>query len=63
MARDANFPPWLASDQVRIITLNDDKALINYSKPIVVELRANEVRMNADFSATLFKAKISNTEQ
>src|SRR5690348_18003329 len=36
-----NFPLWLAPDQVRVITLNDDEALINYAKPIVNELRAN----------------------
>jgi len=29
-----NFPFWLAPDQVRVITLNDDKALIDYAKPI-----------------------------
>jgi threonyl-tRNA synthetase len=58
-----NFPLWLAPDQVRVITLNDDEALINYAKPIVAELRANMVRVDADFSATPFKAKISNAEQ
>jgi threonyl-tRNA synthetase len=58
-----NFPLWLAPDQVRVITLNDDEALINYAKPIVTELRANMVRVDADFSATPFKAKISNAEQ
>jgi threonyl-tRNA synthetase len=26
------FPLWLALDQVRAITLNDDEALINYAK-------------------------------
>ena len=51
------------SDQVRVITLNDDEALINYAQPIVAELRANMVRVDADFSATPFKAKISNAEQ
>jgi threonyl-tRNA synthetase len=55
-----NFPLWLAPDQVRVITLNNDQALINYAKPIVAELRANMVRVAADFSATPFKAKISN---
>ena len=55
-----NFPLWLAPDQVRVITLNDDEALINYAKPIVAELRANMVRVDSDFSATPFKAKISN---
>ncbi|MEJ0088757.1 MAG: threonine--tRNA ligase [Limisphaerales bacterium] len=58
-----NFPLWLAPDQVRIITLNDDEVLINYAKPIVAELRANMVRVDADFSATPFKAKIANAEQ
>ena len=42
---------------------NDDEALINYAKPIVAELRANMVRVDADFSATPFKAKIANAEQ
>jgi threonyl-tRNA synthetase len=58
-----NFPLWLAPDQVRVITLNDDAALIDYAKPIVAELRANMVRVDSDFSATPFKAKISNAEQ
>ena len=44
-------------------TLNDDEALIDYAKPIVAELRANMVRVDADFSATPFKAKIANAEQ
>jgi hypothetical protein len=54
---------------VRIITLNDDEALINYAKPIVAELRANMVRVDSDFSATPFNsdksragAKIANAE-
>jgi threonyl-tRNA synthetase len=59
-----NFLLWLAPDHVRVITLDDDdEALINYAKPIVNELRANMVRVDADFSATPFKAKISNAEQ
>ena len=58
-----NFPLWLAPDQVRVITLNDDETLIAYTKPIVAELRANMMRVDADFSATPFKAKISNAEQ
>jgi hypothetical protein len=28
------FPLWLAPDQVRVITLNGDAALIEYAKPI-----------------------------
>jgi threonyl-tRNA synthetase len=48
---------------VRVITLNDDEALISYAKPIVAELRAKMLRVEADFSATPFQAKISNAEQ
>jgi threonyl-tRNA synthetase len=48
---------------VRVITLNDDEALINYAKPIVAELRANRVRVDSDFSATPFKAKIAEAEK
>jgi threonyl-tRNA synthetase len=58
-----NFPLWLAPDQVRVLTLNDDAALIEYAKPIVKELRANMVRVDADYSATPFKAKIADAEK
>jgi threonyl-tRNA synthetase len=58
-----NFPLWLAPDQVRVITLNDDVALIEYAKTIVTELRANMVRVESDFSATPFKAKIADAEK
>ena len=58
-----NFPLWLAPDQVRVITLNDDAALIDYAKTIVTELRANMVRVESDFRATPFKAKIADAEK
>ena len=58
-----NFPLWLAPDQVRVITLSDDPALIAYAQPIVNELRANMVRVDADFSATPFKAKVADAEK
>jgi threonyl-tRNA synthetase len=58
-----NFPLWLAPDQVRVITLNEDPALIAYAQPIVNQLRARMVRVEADFSATPVKAKIADAEQ
>ena len=58
-----NFPLWLPPDQVRVITLNDDAALIEYAKTIVTELRANMVRVESDFSSTPFKAKIADAEK
>ena len=57
-----NFPLWLAPDQVRVITLGDEPALLDYAKPIVDELRAQQVRVEADFSTDPIKAKISNAE-
>ena len=47
---------------MRVSTLNDDAALINYAQPIVNELRTNMVRVDSDFSATPFKAKIADAE-
>ena len=57
-----NFPLWLAPDQVRVITLSDDAALIDYAKPIVQELRANMVRCESDFGSEPIKAKIADAE-
>jgi threonyl-tRNA synthetase len=57
-----NFPLWLAPEQVRVITLNDDPALVEYAAPIVSELRANMVRVESDYSATPVKAKIADAE-
>jgi threonyl-tRNA synthetase len=58
-----NFPLWLAPDQVRVLTLNDDSALVNYAQPIVNELRANFVRVSADFGTDPIKAKIAEAEK
>ncbi len=58
-----NFPLWLAPDQVRVLTLNDDAALLDYAKPIVSELRANFVRVSADFGTDPIKAKIAEAEK
>ena len=58
-----NFPLWLAPEQVRVITLSDEAALQDYARPIVNELRANMVRVEADFSANPIKAKIADAEK
>ena len=58
-----NFPLWLAPEQVRVLTLNDDEKLVAYAKEIHRELRANEVRAEADFSADPIKAKIAEAEK
>lgn len=58
-----NFPLWLAPEQVRVLTLNDDPALVDYAKSITAELRAGFVRAEADVSANPVKAKIADAEQ
>jgi threonyl-tRNA synthetase len=57
-----NFPLWLAPEQVRILTLGEDEALVNFAKGILGELRSNMVRAEADFSSDPIKAKIANAE-
>ena len=58
-----NFPLWLAPDQVRVITIGDDERIVGHAKGLVAELRANMVRVESDFSATPFKAKIADAEK
>jgi threonyl-tRNA synthetase len=57
-----NFPLWLAPEQVRVLTLNDDPALVDYAKAITTELRAQFVRVEGDYSADPVKAKIADAE-
>ncbi len=58
-----NFPLWLAPEQVRVITLNDDPALIEYAEPIVRELRSHMIRAESDFGSDPVKAKIAEAEK
>lgn len=58
-----NFPLWLAPEQVRVITLNDDPALIAYAEPIVNDLRKQMVRAESDFGSDPVKAKIADAEK
>jgi threonyl-tRNA synthetase len=57
-----NFPLWLAPEQVRVLTLNDEPALVDYAKALVAELRGQFVRVEGDWSASPVKAKISDAE-
>ena len=58
-----NFPLWLAPEQVRIMTIGDEEPLVNYAKQIVNELRANFVRVEADFSSNKINGKIQEAEK
>jgi threonyl-tRNA synthetase len=58
-----NFPLWLAPEQVRVLTIGDDEALVNYAKAIVQELRSHMVRAEGDFSNDKINGKIQQAEQ
>jgi threonyl-tRNA synthetase len=58
-----NFPLWLAPEQVRVLTLNDDEKLVHYAREIVQQLRAAQVRAESDFSPDPIKAKIAEAEK
>jgi len=58
-----NFPLWLAPEQVRVVTINDEEPLVDYAKSIVNELRANMVRAEGDYSSDKINGKILRAEE
>src|SRR5437667_12377016 len=58
-----NFPLCLAPEQVRVCTISDDEALVNYAKDIVQELRANMVRAEGDYGTDKINGKIQRAEE
>ncbi len=58
-----NFPLWLSPEQVRILPIGGEPALVDYARAIQNELRASGVRCELDASSDHIKAKIANAEQ
>jgi threonyl-tRNA synthetase len=58
-----NFPLWLAPEQVRVLTIGDEAALVDYARSIVTELRANMVRAEGDYSADKINGKVQSAEK
>ncbi|MDB6172868.1 MAG: threonyl-tRNA synthetase [Chthoniobacteraceae bacterium] len=58
-----NFPLWLSPVQVRLLPIGDDDVLVDYSKAIQQELRAEGVRAEIDSGSDPIKAKIANAER
>ena len=58
-----NFPLWLAPEQVRVLTIGEDAALVDYAKGIVNELRANMVRAEGDYGPDKINGKIQDAEK
>jgi threonyl-tRNA synthetase len=58
-----NFPLWLAPEQVRVLTIGDEAALLDYAKAIIAELRSHMVRVEGDFSADKINGKVQDAEK
>ena len=58
-----NFPLWLSPEQVRVLPIGDEAALLDYARAIQNELRAQQVRCELDTSSDHIKAKIASAEQ
>jgi threonyl-tRNA synthetase len=58
-----NFPLWLAPEQVRVLTIGEDAALVSYAKGIVQELRSQMVRAEGDYTNGKINGKIQQAEQ
>jgi threonyl-tRNA synthetase len=57
-----NFPMWLAPEQVRVLTIGDDSAVVEFAKGIVNELRSHQVRAEGDYGTDPIKGKIASAE-
>ena len=58
-----NFPLWLAPEQVRVLTIGEDAAVVDFAKGIVTELRAKQVRAEADYGNDKLGGKVQNAEK
>jgi threonyl-tRNA synthetase len=58
-----NFPLWLAPEQVRVLTVGDDEALVTHAKAIVAELRGHMVRAEGDYTSNKINGKIQDAEK
>jgi threonyl-tRNA synthetase len=58
-----NFPLWLSPEQVRLLPIGDEPALLDYSRAILKELRAHQVRAEIDESSDKINGKIQRAEQ
>jgi threonyl-tRNA synthetase len=58
-----NFPLWLSPEQVRILAIGDEPQLLDYSRAILKELRAHQIRAEIDTSTDKINGKIQRAEQ
>ena len=60
---NGNFPLWLSPEQVRVMTVGDDAALVDYATGIVNELRGHGVRVECDLGSDKINGKIMRAEE
>jgi threonyl-tRNA synthetase len=58
-----NFPLWLNPEQVRILPISTEEAVVDYAKSIHQEIRQHGVRAELDLSADKVSGKILRAEQ
>jgi threonyl-tRNA synthetase len=58
-----NFPLWLAPEQVRVLTIGEDAAVVDFAKALVAELRANFVRATGDYGPDKINGKVLDAEK
>lgn len=58
-----NFPLWLAPEQVRVLTIGEDPALVEFAQGIVRELRSHMVRATGDYTNDKINGKVQQAEQ
>lgn len=58
-----NFPLWLNPEQVRILPITTEDAVVDYAKSIYQELRQHGVRTELDLAADKVNGKILRAEQ
>jgi threonyl-tRNA synthetase len=56
-----NFPLWLAPDQVRVLPVTENQ--LDYARSIVTELRAQQVRVELEFSNDKLMGRIQRAEE
>ena len=59
----ANFPLWLASEQVRILPIGDEDVLVEAALALRAELRSHGVRTEVDASSDKINGKVLRAEE
>jgi len=59
---NGNFPLWLAPEQLRVATLNDEKNIVNAAKDIIAKAQERGIRAGLDVSNESVGKKIREAE-